>query len=180
MDRYRVTEDFGLYFVTFTIIKWLPLFNYVAPTKILIDSLKYCIQNKNLRINAYVIMPNHFHGIVFDANLNHDNLNRTLTNFRKFTGRQIADYVDANLPRAYSSVLRGENLHDRERRLWQSGWHSEGIYSENFWQQKVDYIHENPCRKGLVEDPQEWRYSSASFWMEGKSVDLPIADLDWL
>ncbi|HCS38876.1 MAG TPA: hypothetical protein DIW44_04735, partial [Anaerolineaceae bacterium] len=54
MDRYRITDGMGVYFITFTIVDWLPVFVDEIPITALIDSLKYCIAHKNLRVNAYV------------------------------------------------------------------------------------------------------------------------------
>ncbi|MHB8856217.1 MAG: REP-associated tyrosine transposase [Bellilinea sp.] len=179
MDRYRITDDVGVYFITFTIVDWLPVFVDETPITTLIDSLKYCIVHKNLRVNAYVIMPNHFHAVVFDAAFDPLNLKRALTDFRKFSGRQLSDYVDIRYSSAISSVLRSDELKDRERRFWQSGWHAEGIYSQYFLEQKVNYLHWNPCRKSLVRSPQDWRYSSAAYWMDGKQVDLPVSAVEW-
>ncbi|TDA66208.1 MAG: hypothetical protein D9V45_04535 [Chloroflexi bacterium] len=179
MDRYRIVDGVGVYFITFTIVDWLPVFVDETPITTLIDSLKYCIAHKNLRVNAYVIMPNHFHAIVFDAAFDPLNLKRALTGFRKFSGRQLSDYVGFRYSSAISSVLKNDELKDRERRFWQSGWHAEGIYSESFLEQKVNYLHWNPCRKGLVRSPQDWRYSSAAYWLDGKQVDLPLSEIEW-
>lgn len=179
MDRYRITEGIGVYFITFTVIDWLPVFIDETAISILIDSLKFCIERKNLRVNAYVVMPNHLHAIVFDAEFDPKNLERSLTDFRKFTGKQLADHIDTHYSQSIASILYGHNCTDRERRFWQSGWHAEGIFTNPFWQQKLDYLHWNPCRKGLVRLPQAWRYSSAAFWLDGKAVDVPVTDVVW-
>lgn len=42
------------------------------------------------------------------------------------------------------------------------------------FQQKVDYIHFNPVRRGLVEEPQDWKYSSAGYYMTGKKGIVKI------
>jgi REP element-mobilizing transposase RayT len=177
MDRYCFVEGVYVYFVTFTIIDWLPIFISPEPIKTIVDSLKYCVSEKGLRINAYVVMPNHIHLIVFDANLNNENLYQTLTSFRKFTGHKLAQFIDMNLARSISSAIRNISLEDRERRIWQSGWHAEAITSETFWKQKIDYIHMNPVKKCLVREPEYWQYSSAGFWLTGKEGELPVSHI---
>lgn len=179
MDRYKITDGACVYFVTFTVIDWLPVFIEEQPISVLIESLRYCITHKDLRIHSYVIMANHMHAVVFDTNGDSNNLHQTLVDFRKYTGQNLANYVDGKYSKAISLVLRGEKLEDRHRRFWQSGWHPEEIFSNKFLEQKVNYLHDNPCRKGLVRHPQDWRYSSAAFWLDGSSVDLPITGLDW-
>jgi putative transposase len=70
---------------------------------------------------------------------------------------------------------------DRERRFWQPSRHPEAIENERFWEQKLNYLHENPCRKGLVLSPHYWRFSSAAHYMsDGKQeCDVKISDIDW-
>ncbi len=174
MDNFRLVDGVYVYFVTFTIIDWLPVFINPEPIQIIVNSLRFCIKEKGLRINAYVIMPNHLHVILFDAKFDDDRLEQTLVNFRKFTGRKLADYIENNLPDSLAVVIRNTELADRERQLWQPGWHAEGLMSEKFWKQKMDYIHENPVRKGYVRLPEHWRYSSAGYWVNGEEGDIPV------
>lgn len=179
MDRYRITEGIGLYFVTFTIVDWLPIFIDETASGIITKSLNFCIQYKNLRVTAYVIMPNHMHAVIFDANFDPENLKKTIVEFRKFTGKQLSIYVDEKYSANISAVLRSQSRTDRDRQFWRHGWHAEGIFTPSFLQQKIDYIHLNPCRKGLVREPQDWRFSSAAYWLEEKPVDVEIADVLW-
>ena len=65
MERYRIADDVGIYFVTMSVVDWLPVFVSERRWRILTDSLNFCHERKGLRVNAYVIMPTHFHGIVF-------------------------------------------------------------------------------------------------------------------
>lgn len=179
MDRYRITEGIGVYFITFTITAWLPIFVDERPISILIDSFKHCIEYNDLQITAYVIMSNHLHAVLFDVNFDPENLTKTLTGFRKYTGLRLCDYVDGHFSPSIAAILRTDISVDRDRQFWQPGWHAEGIFSQSFLQQKVDYIHMNPCRKGLVRSPQDWRYSSAAYWMDDKPVDIPVTSVFW-
>jgi len=174
MDRYRTADGVYVYFVTFTVIDWLPVFINPEPAQIIVDSLRYCISEKGLCINAYVIMPNHLHMIVFDESFDNERLRKTLTDFRKFTGRTLSDYIKNNFAESLAKVIRNKELIDRERQVWQPGWHAEGLIKEPFWKQKMDYIHENPVRKGYVRLPEYWRYSSAEYWVIGEEGDIPV------
>ena len=66
-ERYRLTNDAYVYFVTYSIVQWLPVFITEAACKIVTESLSFCHQQKELRTNAFVIMPTHIHAIVFDS-----------------------------------------------------------------------------------------------------------------
>ena len=180
MERYRIVEGVGIYFVTFTVVEWLPVFIDEASCKIVTESLNFCIQNKNLRINAYVLMPNHFHAVVFDSDYVAERLKYTLDEFRKFTGRQLADHYGRNMPSFYEQIFKRNAGDDRQRRFWLPTQHPEGIITERFWKEKVNYIHWNPVRKGLVRNPEDWRFSSAAFWLsEETENDVMLSGLDW-
>jgi putative transposase len=166
MERYRIIEGIGVYFVTFTVVEWLPVFIDETTCKIITDSLNFSIQNKRLGVNAYVIMFNHLHAILFDKDFDNERLKHTIDDLRKFTGRKMLDYADANLPAAFGQTFRENAGADRERKFWQPSKHAEGIFSEKFYHQKLNYIHLNPVRKGLVRAAQDWRFSSASYWLE--------------
>ena len=56
-------------------------------------------------------------------------------------------------------------------KVWQEGFHPIAIDTGDFFQQKLDYLHENPVRKGFVEKPEQWRSSSArNYFLDGHSV----------
>ena len=181
MERYRITPESSVYYVTFTIVDWLPVFVAEAPCRIVTDSLNYCHREKGLRINAFVIMPTHLHAIVFDAEFQAERLNRTLTDFRKFTGRRLADYCGEHAPRSFQDVLRESAGSDRERRFWQPSRHPEAIYTEPFWRTKLDYLHENPCRKGFVTRAAWWRFSSAAYYVSDaqQPSEVVISPILW-
>ena len=174
MEKYLITKGNGVYFITFTVVDWLPVFIRDTPCQLIVDSLNFCITGKNLRVFAYVIMPNHLHAILFDADFNAERLKQTLNDFRKFTGRQLADYCTQQYPPFYTEVLRKYAGKDRQRRFWQPTQHPVGIFTPDFLQPKVDYIHCNPCRLGLVRQPEHWRFSSATFWLTHNATDTDV------
>lgn len=52
-------------------------------------------------------------------------------------------------------------------KVWQEGFHPIAIDSEEFFHQKLNYLHDNPVRKGFVERPEHWMYSSARNYLLG-------------
>lgn len=61
---------------------------------------------------------------------------------------------------------RGNN-----HKVWQEGFHPIAIETGKFFQEKLNYLHENPVRKGFVERPEYWRYSSArNYLMDDHSI----------
>jgi REP element-mobilizing transposase RayT len=181
MERYHIRPDSAVYYVTFTIVDWLPVFVSEAACRIVTDSLNFCQEQKGLRTNAYVIMPTHMHAIFFDNEFDPGRLTRTLADFRKFTGRSLSDFCAQHMPGCFSETLRAAATADRERRFWQPSRHPEAIENEPFWQVKLNYLHENPCRKGLVVRANHWRFSSAAWYVTGggQPCDVTIAPILW-
>lgn len=62
--------------------------------------------------------------------------------------------------------------HSRNKnyQFWQYGNHAAEIYSEKFMWSKIDYIHLNPVRAGIVTKPQDYIFSSASNYVDGKGI----------
>ena len=61
MSELRKANTDHPYFITLIIVGWIDLFTRERYCEIMIDSLKYCITNKGLRLFEYVIMPSHIH-----------------------------------------------------------------------------------------------------------------------
>ena len=181
MERYRIRPDAALYFVTYSVIDWLPVFVSEQACRIVTDSLNYCYEHKRLCTNAFVIMPTHLHAIMFDADFDSGRLVRTLADFRKYTGRRLSDFCADHMPACFTERLRAAATADRSRRFWQPSRHPEAIETEKFWTQKLNYLHENPCRKGLVLRAEYWRFSSAAFYVsEGQQpCEVKIVPVDW-
>ncbi len=57
--------------------------------------------------------------------------------------------------------------------MWQEGSHPEVIQGYEMMREKIQYIHANPVRAGLVENPTEWRYSSAGVY-EGRKGTIDV------
>jgi REP element-mobilizing transposase RayT len=56
-------------------------------------------------------------------------------------------------------------------KIWQEGSHPEAIESGEFFDQKLNYLHENPVRKGYVTRPEDWVYSSArNYYLNDHSI----------
>jgi REP element-mobilizing transposase RayT len=170
-----------MYYVTCSVVDWLPVFISGAACDIVAQSLNFCHERKGLRINGFVIMPTHIHAIVFDRTYDAASLESALTDFQKFTGRSLSDFCAKHLPACFSDVFRAASESDRERRFWQPSRHPVAVETEEFWRQKLDYLHENPCRKGLVRRARGWRYSSAEFYdSDGAATsDVAITPIDW-
>ena len=180
-ERYRIHEEHPLYFITMSVIHWLPVFVGAESCCVVTDSLRFCHEQKGLRINAFVIMPTHLHLILFDDGFDNQRLQPTIADMRKYTGRRLADFCDHSMPPVFGQLMRSGRRADRHRHFWQPTRHPVAIHSQSLWRTKFDYVHDNPRRKGLVLDATSWRFSSAAFWLldpPGES-DVPLTGVQW-
>ena len=166
-SRYNFIENQVPHFLTCTILNWIPLFASPAIVKIILDSFEFLQENKRLIIYAYVILENHLHMIASG-----EKLSKEIGNFKTYTARTIIDYL---VERKAERVLKQLNYYklkhrtDRNYQLWQEDSHPEQIQNAEMMVQKIEYTHWNPVKRGYVDEPVHWRYSSARNYadMEG-------------
>ena len=166
-SRYKFMENETPHLVTETIVNWLPLFSSPAIVQIILDSLTFMITNGRLIIYAFVIMENHLHLIASS-----ENLSKEIGNFKRYTSRKIIDYLKEKNAQHILKQLNFFKLRhrtDRDYQLWQEGSHPEQIQSAEMMVQKIEYLHYNPVKRGYIDEPVHWRYSSARNYagMEG-------------
>ena len=82
-SRYKIVEPDGLYFLTCTIVDWIPVFQSHPYFDIITNSLTFCRANKGMRLYAYVIMENHLHLIAGAPDLS-----GVIRAFKGFTARR--------------------------------------------------------------------------------------------
>jgi putative transposase len=90
---YRIYDQQGQYFVTCTVHQWVDVFTRTDYVNILLDSLRYCQQNKGLEIFGWVIMTNHIHLIISSKK---EKLSDIIRDFKKFTATKIVQEIEAN------------------------------------------------------------------------------------
>jgi putative transposase len=158
-DRYKITERDGIYFITSTIVQWMPVFTTGKYFGIVLDSLKFCRDNKDLKLYAYVILDSHFHLIASAPQLS-----KAIMALKKFTARNIVDQLKRDNKEWLLSQLAFFKKSYKNRsdyQVWQECLHPVLLSSAEMFNQKIEYIHHNPVKRGLVELPEHWLYSSA-------------------
>ena len=175
-EGYVIRDQRLPHFITATVVDWIDIFTRKIYKDIVIDCLEYCVQNKGMILYSYVIMSNHIHLIIQSKD---GNLSDLLRDFKKFTSKRILEKIQSEPESRREWMLERFKLatetHSRNKnfQFWQYGNHAEEIYSEKFMWSKIDYIHFNPVRSGIVPKPQDYIYSSASNYVAGKGI-IPI------
>lgn len=164
-DKYKIYEQDKAYFITMTIVAWVDVFTRLSQKQAFINSLKYCQENKGLIVYAYCLMPNHFHAIIQARD--GFNLSDILRDFKKFTSKKVVELVTLEPESRREWMLRefekacAHLKRKQQYKVWQDGNHAEILFSNKFLRQKLDYIHNNPVKDIIVDEPWHYWFSSA-------------------
>ncbi len=158
-SRYVILEPDKPHFLTCTVVERLPVFTRPDAVQILLDSWSHQRQHDGLQLFGYVILENHLHFVAQAPRLD-----KCLSGFKSFTAARLIELLVAHKAESLLARLRfAKKAHksDREYQFWQEGSHAEMVFSEDVMREKLDYIHRNPVKRGYVDMPEHWRYSSA-------------------
>ena len=154
---YTIKNQEGQYFITCTVHQWADVFTRELYKEILLDSIRHCQKNKGLQVYGWVLMSNHIHMIISS---NKNKLSDIIRDFKKYTATKIAEAISNNPKESRKGWLLWLLVKEEEISFWQDGYHGEEIFTVDFFETKLNYIHLNPVRAGLVEKEEEYLYSS--------------------
>ncbi|GAB2832126.1 REP-associated tyrosine transposase [Ferruginibacter profundus] len=163
--KYKVGEDAIPHFMTFSVVGWIDVFSREQYKEIMIESLQYCQQQKEMVLHAWIIMTNHVHLIISSNNNKLENIVRDL---KKYTSKQIIKSIKENNSESRKewmlNIFRytGQgNSNNKDYQFWKQDYHPVELNTTEKIQQRLNYLHENPVRSGLVWEPWHYKYSSA-------------------
>ena len=174
-SRYTIIDQQEPHFVTCTVHQWAPVFTRPETVEVIADSLRFLQEDGRLVIYGYVIMINHVHLLASSPGLT-----EAIGHFKSFTAKQVLRVLREGGARTLVWQLTcgtAPRNPQRLRHLWRPGSHPEQIVSEEMMRQKLTYIHENPVRRGYVDDPVHWRYSRARNYAGTEGL-IPV-QTDW-
>jgi putative transposase len=126
-----------------------------------IESLKRAKEKHNFDIWAYVIMPEHIHLLIFPQEQKYF-IAKILQSIKQSSSKKAISYFKHSVPEMLERLTIDQK--DRKYRFWQDGGgYDRNVYS-NALKEMVTYIHNNPIRRGLVDNPEDWKWSSAGEW----------------
>lgn len=158
-SRYKVFEETYPHFVTCTVIHWIPIFTRIESTNIIFESLKYLQKSDNLKIYSYVILENHLHMIISS-----DDISKTMKKFKSFTAKELIKLLQkSNAKTILDQLAFYKKAHKTQTtyQVWQEGFQPKLIKDEKMMIERINYIHNNPIKRGYIEKAKHWRYSSA-------------------
>jgi len=161
----------ALVFVTTTVTDWLPVFKLQSAANAVLNQLQDTARHYDISIVGYVLMPSHLHAVLGFWEI--EKLSKFMQSFKILSSKKIREL---NLGSLSDGLYSGNTF-----RLWKPRSDDLIITSEKQFRIKLDYIHRNPVKAGLVEKPTEWRYSSAIDWLADQPGIIPVAkEFDWV
>jgi putative transposase len=162
---YRIGDQNALHYITITTIGWIDLFTRRKNKDILIESLQYCRKNKGLELFGYCIMTNHIH-LICRAKENYI-LSDILRDFKRHTAKHLLQSIQDQSESRKEWILAilehagFNNQKNKKYQVWRQDNHPIELYTNEVIDQKLEYIHNNPVEEGIVENPEDYFYSSA-------------------
>ena len=164
-EKYRFFEG-GLFFVTMTVVGWIDVFTRPLYADEIIKNLNYCIDHKGLEVHEFCIMSNHVHMI---CSAKDGQVGRIIRDFKSFTAKELIRLIEENPKESrkewmlylFRYFAKGHSP-NCEFQFWQHSNHPVSLESNRWIIQRTRYIWNNPVKAGIVEEPQDYIYSSAN------------------
>jgi REP element-mobilizing transposase RayT len=172
---YKIRDENAVHFLTFAVVEWVDVFTRSFYCDIVVDSLNHCVKEKGLLLHAWIIMPNHMH-LIASAREGFK-LSGFLRDFKKHTSTTIVDEIEKNTRESRKNWMlwifkkAGEkNSRNTGHQFWQQENHPIELRTDEMILQRLNYLHNNPVRAGIVREADHYVYSSAIDYSGGKGL----------
>ena len=173
-DRYIIRDQNAKHFLTFTVIDWVDVFTRKEYKLEIVDSMNYCVQNKGLIVYGWVIMSNHVH-CIWQAKEGYS-LSNIIRDFKKFTAKRIIKMIEQGPESRKEWLLKKFEFaakklkRNKHYKFWKDDNHAIyiGDLDTGILAQKLMYFHDNPVKAMIVREPEDYMFSSAIDYCEGK------------
>ena len=102
-----------------------------------------------------------------------DDLHKTMQSFKQYTAKQILDMLKKeNVKTILEQLMFYKKANHKEKtyQVWEEGYQPKLIQNDKIMIQKINYIHDNPVKRGYVDEAKHWRYSSARDYEDVKGL----------
>lgn len=163
-DRYLISDQNALYFVTFTVVGWLDVFTRKEYKLEVVNSLNYCVKYKGLNVYAWCLMSNHLHLIIRASEGNR--ISDIIRDFKKYTAKQIIHLIES-IPESRKEwmlsqfIYAGKPLNRiKKYKFWKDDNHAVELTGQMI-DTRLNYIHHNPVEAMIVDEAEQYWFSSA-------------------
>ncbi|HTD97471.1 MAG TPA: transposase [Edaphobacter sp.] len=154
LKRFQQTRQF--HFITFSCYKRQPFLHPAEAKDTVQQILEQTRKQQDLCIAAYVLMPEHVHLLTDEPS----------------TGT-VATFLQI-LKQLTSRQLKSPD----QKQFWQRRYYDFNVSSHDKYVEKLQYIHRNPVKRGLVLNPEDYRWSSFHHYATGEPGPIEI-ESDW-
>jgi putative transposase len=144
------------HFLTFSCYRRKPLLEIAAARSLFERELEAVRRRYGFVVAGYVLMPEHVHLLVSEPK--NSSLAVALQVLKQQTSRKLKRSAD--------------------RHFWQARYYDFNVNSEFKRVEKLRYMHRNPVKRGLVEKPEDWQWSSFLHYATGKMCMVEI-ESEW-
>ena len=170
--KYKIHNQDDLHFLSYAVVNWVDALSRPAYKDIVVESLAYCQKSKGLELYAWCIMSNHVHLIA--KAVPGLKLQDIMRDHKKFAAKKLVEAIEANAQESRKEwMLPLLQSPDGDIHFWQHDLHPIWLRSPDVIEQKLNYIHMNPVKEGLVTEAHHYIYSSASAYA-GLPTPLPV------
>jgi putative transposase len=172
LKRYYGRGD--LHFLTFSCYRRLPLLRTIRARNVFVQALGKIRERHKFLLVGYVVMPDHVHLLISEPP------KVTPSVVLKALKQRVSRDLRRNKRRISTTQLRlpfmsaGDGL----PRFWQPRFYDFNVYSAKKKREKLEYMHANPVKRGLVKNPGAWMWSSFLFYEKGEPGLVPIDPVD--
>ena len=181
MAVHTPVQEAGIYFITFTCYRWLPLLSKTGAYDAVYNFFSI-LNQKGHQVLGYTIMPNHVHLLLFFSG-GKQSLNTLIGNGKRFIGYETVKRLGQKGDRATLHLLEQgvsevERKRGKKHELWQGTFDVKECRTEKFTLQKLNYMHYNPCVKRwrLCKHITDYPHSSAAFYEQGIRTNDLVKD----
>ena len=163
--KYKFHDNDKLYFISYATVNWIDVFIREEYNQIIIDSWKHCHGKRELEIYGWCIMTSHVHMIIGSRK---DKLEDIVRDMKKHTSSELKTVIKNNAQESRKEWIiwmmeRGgkKNGNNKDWQFWQQHNKPLEIKSQEMFDEKFAYMHQNPVQAGFVTKEEDWKYSSA-------------------
>jgi len=152
-----------LHFITFSCYRRLPLLRSARARHAFVKALAEVRREYEFKLVGYVVMPEHVHLLISEPR--RGNPSTVLKMLKQRVSRQLRSKPRRRAP-ATQGVFGFARSPGMVQQFWQRRFYDFNVWSRKKKIEKLNYMHMNPVKRGLVGNPKDWPWSSFTFYQE--------------
>ena len=172
-QRLRRIYGFGhLHFITFSCYRRLPLLASARSRNVFVRTLDQVRRGYGFKLVGYVVMPEHVHLLISEPE--RGTPSTVLKRLKQRVSRQLRRKPRRGVSVAQRAFPFASSRNGPLKQFWQRRFYDFNVWSRKKKIEKLSYMHANPVKRGLVDDPKRWPWSSYAFYQQRGEVLIAI------